>query len=482
MVRADGPRVVGYPPEMGARDELNVLPAYERLMEYVIVDGKRELVPFLAESVTVAKDHKSITIKLRKGIKFHDGSEMNAEAVAWNYQLYKETHRLQYEAYFDRAEVVDNYTVVLHLKGYHNLVIQGLGWIPILSKQAWDKAGNGNVEKSKEWARANIVGTGLFKLVEFKRDNYIRFVKNENYWQKGKPYLDGITTRFVPDSVTASGLLRTKDADLWADSPVGDQADLEKRGFVRHTGPSTWLMELLPNTKDPSPWQNKKVREAAEYALDKAAIARALGFGYYVPLTMLYPPGRWGFDPAYRGRPYNPAQARKLLAEAGYPNGLKTNLLVMIGSSNQAEATAIKRYLDDAGFQVNLDMADSGRFFGSVYRTGWKDLVWVNPTDDGPTSLISFQRYFGHDPINPFFSFVLPPELKKMSEESITLEKEAEQKAITNKIVRFMTDEALTIPVYAVPKGYMTQPWVHTDYLRQGMGTWATAEMWMEKH
>jgi ABC-type transport system substrate-binding protein len=221
---------------------------------------------------------------------------------------------------------------------------------------------------------------------------------------------------------------------------------------------------------------------AAEYALDKPAIAKALGFGYYVPKAMFAPPGEWGFDQTNRARTYDPAQSRKLLSEAGYPNGLKTNILVMSGPANVAAATAIKRYMDDAGFQVDLDVADSGRFFGSAFRTGWKDLIWINPTSTVPNFLISFQRYFGHDPLSPYASRVLPPELKNMSEESVTLDKEPDQKAMTTKIVRYMTDQALTIPVYAAPNAYMTHPGVHIDYPMQGMGTLKSFDVWMEKH
>jgi peptide/nickel transport system substrate-binding protein len=147
-------------------------------------------------SVTIAKDQKSITIKLRKGIKFHDGSEMNAEAVAWNYQRDKDTGKLQYDKLLKQIEVVDNYTVVLHLSGYHSLILYGLGWVQVFSKQAWDKAtAVGGLEKGKEWAQSNCVGTGPFKLVEYKRDNYLKFEGNQNYWQKGRPYLDGVIVR-----------------------------------------------------------------------------------------------------------------------------------------------------------------------------------------------------------------------------------------------------------------------------------------------
>ena len=111
---------------------------------------------------------------------------------------------------------------------------------------------------------------------------------------------------------------------------------------------------LYLNTKDPgSPMQNQKVREAIEYALDKPSIAKALGFGYYVPIYAAAPPGEWGYDPSYRGRTYNPGKARQLLAEAGYPNGVKVKLMTQTTSPYPDEAQAIKRYLDEVGLLVN---------------------------------------------------------------------------------------------------------------------------------
>jgi peptide/nickel transport system substrate-binding protein len=479
-LRAHGPRVLGYLPEMGPRDEEAVFPGVERVMEVVAKDGKRVFVPFLAEEVLVGKDGKSITIKLRRGIRFHDGSEMDGEAVAWNYRLYKETKRLQYDRLVEGIEVADKYTVVLHITKYHNLLTQGLGWVPIYSKQSWDKAGGGNQEKSKEWARTNCVGTGPFKLAEHKRDNYIKWVKNEDYWQKGKPYLDAIQTRFVPDAVTASAMMQAKEADVWSDPPVKDQVDLEKKGLVRRTGSAFYPMQLIPATTDPaSPWNDKRVREAAEYALDKPAIAKALGFGLYFPMTMVSPPGEWGYDQEYKGRTYDPTKARKLLAEAGYPNGLRIKLMVMEGPNVQA-ATAIKRFLEDAGFQTDIDVADAGRFFGSAWKQGWKDLIFNNSAVD-INYLVAFQRWWGHDPMSNLASFSRPPELMSISERSLTYEKEADQIAITKKAVRYIADEALVIPVYGIPGAYLTQPWVHTDFLQQGLARWCLFDTWMEK-
>jgi len=95
QISASGPRVMGWLPEMGPGDEIAVLPAVERMMEYNQPD--KQIHPMLAESVDADKDKKTITFHIRKGVKFHDGSDLTAEVAAWNYQLYKDTKRLQFD-------------------------------------------------------------------------------------------------------------------------------------------------------------------------------------------------------------------------------------------------------------------------------------------------------------------------------------------------------------------------------------------------
>jgi peptide/nickel transport system substrate-binding protein len=475
---SNGPRVLSYLPEMGPGDEQSILPAAEKLMEY---NQQHQLVPFLAESVDVAKDGKSITFKLRKGIKFHDGSDLNAEAVAWNYQLAKDTKRMQYDNKLTRIEVVDPYTMKLHITTYTNQLIHSYGWIPIFSKAAWDKAGGGNIEKSKEWARANIVGTGPFKFAEYKRDNYIKWVKNENYWQKGKPYLDARVVKIVPDAVTASAMMQAKEADLWFQPPAQYQADLEKKGMLRGSGYGLPRMIYL-NNKDPnSKFANLKVREAVEYGIDKVAIAKALGYGYYVPLTMVAPPGEWGFDPNYKGRPYDPAKAKQLLAEAGYPNGFTAKLMAMSMPPWTDEVAAIKRYLDEVGIKVDPDMADPGRFFGSLWLQGWPDMC-LFLTGMDPNYLVTFHRQFGPEPMANYASFKRPPELIALADKSLTMKTDKEQQEITKQLVRMMADEALVIPLYRVPNAYIAQPYVHTTLFKEQMVARYTGDEWMEKH
>jgi len=461
-----------YMPEGGPQDLGAMFPAVEALMEYT---SRRELKPFLAESVDINEKNLTITFKLRKGIKFHDGSDLNAENVAWGFNFAKEMKRLQYGDKLKSVEILDPYTVRLHLTEYNNQLIHSFGWQFQMSKKAY-------TTKDKDWLRSNIVGTGPFKLVEWKRDSHIKWEKNKDYWQKGKPYLDGIEIRYIPDPVTASAKMQAKEADMWTNLPVKDQADLEKKGFKRRYGYAALPVLIYLNTTDPNkPLGKLQVREAIEYGLDKAPMAKALGFGYFTPLKMTAPEGEWGYDPNYKGRPYDPAKAKKLLAEAGFSDGLKLKLLAVNTPPGPDQASAIKRYLDEAGFNIDIDLADPGRFFGSVFGTGWDDMALFFTGLD-PNYLVTFQRWLSHDPATNLTSFKRSPELIALSKESITHSKEADQIAITKKLVRQIADEACVIPLWNAPAAYMVQPYVHCSYFDEGFIRWRTFDDWMEKH
>ena len=470
IVTPNGPAVIGYFKEMGPADLTAAFPAIEALMDYT---SRREIKPFLAESVDINEKNPMITFHLRKGIKFHDGSDFNADAVAYNFNWLKDTKRLQYGEKVKTIEIVDPYTVRLRLTEYNNMLIHGLGWVFMWSKVAL-------TTKSPDYLRANPVGTGPFRLVEWRRDDHIKWERNKDYWQKGRPYLDGIEIRYVPDSVTASEMTQTKQVDMWTNCPVKDQADLEKKGLIRNFGYAGLPSTIFFNTTDPNkPTGKLKVREAIEYALDKPAMAKALGFGYATPLRMTAPEGEWGYDPAYKGRPYDPQKAKQLLAEAGYPNGLKLKLMALQGP--QDLATAIKSYMDQAGFNVDIDVADPGRFFGAWFGpSGFEDML-LGFTGLDPNYLVTFQRWFSHDPATNITSFKRSPELLALSRESITYTKEADQKAATKKLVRLLADEADVIPIYNIPAAYMTQPYVHSNYLKEGLIRWRTFDDWMEK-
>ena len=472
-INPSGARVIGYYPEMGPQDSTEALPVVECLME---MSEQRKMEPFLAERVDIDPNAKTMTFHLRKGVKFHDGSELNAEVCAWNLQLVKDTGKMQFADQVTSIEIADDHTVVLHLTQYQNQMKFAYGFTRMFSKAAFEAHG-------KEWCRTHPVGTGAFKFADWKRDAYLKYEKFDGYWQKGKPYLDGIETRYIPDPVTASAMMQAGEADVWTNPPVKDQFELEKKGFKRFSSWPALPQLLYLNIKDPNrPTAKLKVREAIEYAIDKPALAKAIGFGYYDPMKLVANQNEWGYDPDYPGRPYNPEKARQLLAEAGYPDGLTLQLLAMAQAGGRnTTAEAVKSYLEEAGFTIKLDIADPGRFFASVWGNGWDDIAYFFTGAD-ENFLGTFEAWFGHDPKTNLASYAPPPELAAMSKEAITYFDEADQKAITKKMVRYIADHALIIPLYNQPAAYMYNPWVHTTYLQTGFIRWKWFDTWMEKH
>jgi ABC-type transport system substrate-binding protein len=460
---------LGYFPKMFVGDEIAMMPAVERLMDY---NDKQEIIPWLAESWAVAADGKSITFKIRKDIQFTDGSPLNAEAVRWNLQQGVDTKRMQYATKVTSIEVLDDYTVKVNITQYNNQLIHGIGWYPMFSKAAFEKNG-------QDWCLTNCVATGPFMVGEYKRDDHIKFVKNPNYWQKGQPYLDAILVKIIPDPTIASAVMQAGEADWWGFTPPQFQKSLEAQGLTRVANPKYGGPGgVLPNNQPDSRFADKKLREAIEYAIDKAAIAKALGFGYSIPLNAAYPPGTWGYIET-ETRPYNPDKARQLIKDAGYPNGLTVKLLAGTGSEDMV--TAIKQYLDAVGMTVDVDIADMGRYYGMIYGSGWPDLMLYGWGVD-PNTLMSVHRHWGPEPMSNPVSFVRPPDFIALCEESLTKTTVEDQIAITGQLIKYLEDEALVIPTIYTPSATMTQPYVHTTYLSEMMVSWHAGHDWMDKH
>jgi ABC-type transport system substrate-binding protein len=331
--------------------------------------------------------------------------------------------------------------------------------------------------------RSNVVGTGPFMLKEYKRDDHLTWVKNTNYWRPGQPYLDGIEVRYIPDAITAQTLFLAGGADEWDSAPQKAQQDLVKQGAIKVSSWPALPMHIWPNTADPnSKWNNKDLRYALEYALNKPQIATALGFGAYIPMTMLADPGEWGYDPNYPARTYNPAKAKELLTKAGYPQGLKAKLLIPNDSTSLDAGTALKQMLDAGGFNIELDVADPGRFYGTVWGpqipTGDLSFNW---SGKDLTFLITYMRWFSTDPFTNLSYLGHTPEQIALDEKAKRIPDVAGQKAVTEEIVKYMTDEARLIPLWANPVAVIVQPNVHSDRFSQGFIRWQSENTWMEK-
>jgi ABC-type transport system substrate-binding protein len=376
--------------------------------------------------------------------------------------------------------------VVIHFTVYSNQYEFNWGWTAIWSEQAWiDAAGDAVTTNQKgiDWAVDHVVGTGPFILKEYKRDVSMTWVKNPNYWQPGKPYLDGIEFDIIPEATTASALLQAGDIDLWYQGNSAlDWQELDRKGFiVQNYWPGLPQM-LLGNTVDPnSKWHDIRLREALEYALDKPAITQALGLGYYKPLPQIAPSTEWGYIPDLPVRGYDPAKAKQLVADAGYPNGCPITLLIQNVPASVDAGQALKGYLDKAGFITTLDLADPGRFFGSVFGTGWADQLQMFYGMD-VNYLATYMSWFSSDPKSNLVSFQRPPEQVAMDKEAVLIPDTAGQIAETEKLCRYLYENALLCPLWWVPATTVARDYVHDEIYRHGFIRVDWENVWMDKH
>jgi peptide/nickel transport system substrate-binding protein len=476
VIYSAGPKILGYSLEQGPGDLFVLLNAVEKLVDF---DKNQVLVPNLAESVKVDDTAKTISVTMRKGIRFHDGSDCDADAVAWNYGQQVTNKRIGYLDQWDRLDVIDKLNFVIHYKGgYNNQLVAAWLWSPpIYSKAAFVNAGGGDIEKSKDWARLNVSATGPFKMGDFQRDVSMTMVRNDDYWG-GKPYLDAIQYLFIPDPVTAAIKLQAGEADFWFNVSINNQVELVKKGLVRLPGQPT-ISVLYPNIKDPkSKWQNQSLREAVEYALDKGGIAAALGFGYYKEAKMVVPDSAWGYDANYPARTYNVEKAKQLLADSGY-KGANIKLLVLTGTDSNT-ATAVKRYLDDIGLNCTVDIADPGRYYGSLYGTGWDDLLLGTFGVMGD-SLQSFHNNLGDQPLTRMGGWSLPDSILPLSQDSRTKSTAADQQVAVGKLYKALDDGAYLIPIYQFNGAQMMQPYFHTTIGQESGFTQYWAKYWLSK-
>jgi ABC-type transport system substrate-binding protein len=294
--------------------------ACEALLRY---DGDGNLSPWLAWKYEIAEDGSYINFYLREGIKFQDDTPFNANAVKYNLDFQLDPSAVWPDLkVFEKCEVIDEYTVKLIFKNGK------LSW-PAIKALAGGFSGlmfspTYLANNTPEYKRLHMVGTGPFKLVEFKRDEYVKFDRFDDYW-RGKPFLDGIDYKIIPDANTQLMAYRSGEIDVLGVQPK-DREILEADGFEVVEMPQIFVsnLALIPSSNNPdSPLADIRVRQACEYAIDKQGLVDTIGYGLGEVANQLYPESDPCHNPDTVGYPYDPDEARQLLKEAGYEKGLK---------------------------------------------------------------------------------------------------------------------------------------------------------------
>ncbi|HBY93237.1 MAG TPA: peptide ABC transporter substrate-binding protein [Chloroflexi bacterium] len=331
-----------------------------------------EFEPFLAESWENIND-TTWRFKLRQGVKFHNGEDFNADAVVWTYQrILDDSTMITYNqwTFIKEINVLDPYEVE---------IVTNNPEPAFLSKMAGTGCGIQAPKHGKEMAdkggEYTPVGTGPFKFVEWAKDDHITLAANDDYW-RGKPEVDTLIWRAIPETSTRVANLITGDVDLVVSVPPQDWDRVNENPGTRVKKFLTTQVMLLalrtgPSEKYPE-WtgltSNAKIRQAIGYAIDRQALVDLID-GMGVPVLSRITPPTLGWDEKFYNQvgEYDPEKARQLLDEAGYAG---EELVFQSSTSwlNQKEVSeAIAAMLQAVGLNVNLQVLDVTTFREQVY-------------------------------------------------------------------------------------------------------------------
>ncbi len=469
-----GPKVLGYPPEMSSNDYYSCNYFNETLF---VMSNTGAYEGVLCESWKLDKNASTLTYNLRKGVKFHDGTVMDAAAVKWNIEQMIAA-KVAYYPYITSMDIVDANTLRLNLSYIDLNTVTNYSSMYVVSPTAFKNAGADD-EARKSWSRLNPVGTGPYKLVEFKRDAYLKMTRNNDYWRAGKPYIQNIEYKIIPDVSVCSALMQSGDGDVWTSNLINvpTAITLEKKGFQVTYGAISMTPCLFFNSDDPTkPWADQKIRAAVEYAINRPQLAALIGSGKYTPLTQMSQPGSYSWNDDYDPRPFNVQKAKDLLKEAGYPNGYKTKIMTI--ARDKDIAAAIQGYLKEVGIDATLDVADPGRYY-TIWPQGWDELLVAMMPTSRNSSEIVFQ--YGPQPINFKKSIKKSPEFIAMANEALKASSYEDIKDLMKKMVRQFSDECMVVPLFASPYILISRNDFHTAYLGPVDGTlWRHYDDWTD--
>ncbi len=333
---------------------------YQGLFEF---DKDLKVKPVLAESYTVSKDGLAYTFKLRSGVKFHDGTDFNAEAVKVTLErvINPENKLARYNQFnrIAKIEALSPTSVRITLK-------EPFG--PFINSLAHPSAGMISPAALKKYGKDigfNPVGTGPFTFVEWKQTDFVKGKKFDGFWQKGLPKVDAVTWKPVLENSTRAAMLQTGEADFAFPLPYEQAAELEKNAKLKVvTGPSI-IQRYVSFNMLQKPFDDVRVRQAINYAINKQALAKVAFNGYAVPAEGIVPQGV-AYAHKMPAWPYDPAKARALLKEAGYANGFES-VLWSAYTTTTAQKTIqfLQQQLAQVGIKLSIQSLEPGQ------RTEW---------------------------------------------------------------------------------------------------------------
>lgn len=352
IATANTPKTFYMPGSTTTGDWFTAQPVIEQLGR---VDEEGNEYPWLAESFETDEENLTFTIHLRDGVKFHDGSVCDADAVVWNIEQYIENGKASEIGSPVEVTAVDDLTVQIKYDKWANNWENVIGQIFIISKEAYEKNG-------KDWCSINAVGTGPFKFESYIADNKVTYVKNEEYRLEGMPYVDSLEIDTVTDINTRVSALLNREVSIamkFENSQIIQT--IQAAGFEnigRKNASVADIKHIIWNSKSTKhPMGDLKVRQAIMHCIDWENVAKTLSGGLGEATPLFCTADSWAYNPEAEFYEYNVELGKQMLAEAGYPNGFETTIYATSG--NNDTATAFQACLALLNIKAEVEIMDS---------------------------------------------------------------------------------------------------------------------------
>ncbi len=445
---------------------------YDTLLKY---DESMNIVPGLAESYEIV-DPTTIVFTIRDGVKFHDGTPLTVDDVAFTFErILDENYGSPAASNFAEVEsikIIGDNKIEFKLKiSMMNALLPNFtsGNTAIVSKAFVESGANMQLVTN---------GTGPFYISDYKAGNYIELKKNENYYEEGLPYLDGIKFHIIPEEISRVSAIRNGDVDLASlDEPTSVGMLAGNYKVFKQPVLNYYLLGINTAAK---PLDDPKVRQAISYALNRENIIKMVAFGEGAVTGPMNPTvTAWALPPEdFAIYDTNIEKAKELLAEAGYPNGIEFSITCSAQYSFDKIAQVIQAQLAEAGIKVNIDLVEWGIFIDKWKKVDFDSFVSLNGGAVEPDKQF-YRTFYSTGSTNKFnFSNEKADELLDAGRETVEYEK---RKEIYDEFQNLIVDESPVIFLYCSNNIYAGQKSVEGFKTMSNGSLIFLREVWLNK-
>ncbi len=438
---------IGFPIAGGVQPLWASKPALEMLGRY---DENGQVYGWLAKEIKADPENLEVILELQEGILYHDGTPFNAQAVCDVWQIYIDNGVA--ESYFGNVESFEataEYEVTVKLTEWRTSTVSNLciECGVMISPSEYEKVG-------LEGIYTSVIGTGPFVMKNYDIAEGIEYVRNENYWREGEPYLDGIKIIFFTEEMTGESIFRTGEAQIMYGASANMSERLSQSGFEKISNNAcispTMTGIYFASGNEDDPISKLEVRQAFCYALDKQALCDTFANGIGFVSEQLAVPGSKEYNSEVEGYPYDLEKAKEKLREAGYEDG-ECEITIYYQPVNEDMFVVVKGMLEQAGFTVVGDT-----------RTGDVSRNMVGTTDPwtccaffwAPTTVETWHLFFGNPPIVYAIDTIDMEEagIFECYDKCLTAKTEEEQHDAMMELQRLCTEEyCLYTPMFDTP-------------------------------